>query len=424
MQAHHPAVIAKGRGNLQQGVGRVLAISSRLVVGLLLSATPLSAQTIQNPTTVEFDPSPDHAATIDGTPVVDRYEMDFFIGGNGQAVLTLNLGKPAPAGDGRIRVNFAALLAQPLTPGTIYTALVAAVGPGGRAASDVAPDTFAFTVPCSFAVSPTNPTSLAAGGGNASVTVTTTAGCVWTASESASWLTITGGSSGNGSGVVTYTAAANTTTSARSTTLTVAGQSITVTQDAAPCTFTVSPMNPPSLAAGGGSASVSVTAASGCAWTASEAASWLTIVSGASGSGNGTVSYTATANTTTSSRSATLTVGGQSVTVTQDPAPCTFTVSPATLPSTAAGGSATISVTTTSGCAWTASESASWLSITSGSKGSGSGFVTIAVTGNTTASPRSTTVTVAGHTVVVTQPAGVPAAPANVRIVGSGGSVE
>jgi hypothetical protein len=398
----------------------VLAISSLFVV--IGFAAPLGAQPIENPKTVEFDPSPDHDVVTGGTPLVDRYEMDFFIQGTVQPVLTLNLGKPVPAVDGRIRVNFVALLPQPLLPGTIYTALVAAVGPGGRAASTVAPDTFVFAVPCSFTVSPTNPPALAAGGANGSVSVSTANGCSWTASESAAWLTITSGSNTTGAGVVTYTAAANTTNSPRSATMTVAGQSVTITQDAAPCSFTVSPTNPPALAAGGGSASVTVTTATGCAWTASEAASWLTITSAAGASGTGTVSYTATANTTTSPRSTTLTVAGQSVTVTQDPAPCSFTVSPANLVLAAAGGSATISVTTTSGCAWTASQSAAWLSITSGSKGSGTGFVTISAIANTTTADRTTTITVGGHSVLVTQPAGIPKAPTNVRIVGSGGA--
>jgi hypothetical protein len=397
----------------------VLAISSLFVViGL---AAPLSAQTIENPKTVEFDPSPDHDVVTEGTPLVDRYEMDFFIQGAVQPVLTLNLGKPVPAVDGRIRVNFVALLPQSLLPGTIYTALVAAVGPGGRAASIVAPDTFVFTVPCGFTVSPANPPALASGGGTGSVGVTTGNGCAWTASESAAWLTITSGASAIGTGTVTYTAAANTTNSPRSATLTVAGQSVTITQDAAPCAFTVSPTNPTSLSASGGSASVTVTTATGCAWTAAEPASWLTITSGASASGTGTVSYTAAANTTTSPRSTTLTVAGQAVTVSQDAAPCSFTVSPANLVLAAAGGSATISVTTTTGCGWTASQSAAWLSITSGSKGSGSGFVTISAAANTTTSNRTTTILVGGHSVAVTQPAGIPKAPTNVRIVGSGG---
>ena len=215
VKANHPtATLNRGRGYIMRGRPRALVISSLLVVlGFVAFASPLAAQTVENPKTVEFDPSPDHAEVVEGTPVVDRYEMDFFVAGNAQPVRTLSLGKPAPDGDGRIRVNFAALLTQPLSPGTIYTALVAAVGPGGRASSPVAPDTFAFTatVTCSFAVSPTNPAPLASSGGSASVTVTTSSGCAWTASEAASWLSISsGGSSGNGS--VTYTATANTTT--------------------------------------------------------------------------------------------------------------------------------------------------------------------------------------------------------------------
>lgn len=309
----------------------VLAVWVLLVAtGFFASAQPLDAQTIENPKTVEFDPSPDHDAVIDGTTLVDRYEMDFFVLETGQPVHTLSLGKPALAGDGRIRIDFAALLAQPLRTGTIYSALIAAVGPGGRASSIVAPDTFIFTAPCTFAVSPTSPASLAASGGSASVTVT---------------------------------------------------------------------------------------APSGCAWTASGSASWLSITSGGSGTGNGTVSYTATGNTTTSARSATLTVAGHSVTVTQDADSCSFAVSPTQISIAAAGGHASILVTTTGGCAWTSSASSNWLSITSGSKGSGTGPVTIAATSNGTASTRTTTLTVAGQSVVVTQSAKIPASPTNVRIV-------
>ena len=46
------------------------------------------------------------------------------------------------------------------------------------------------------------------------------------------------------------------------------------------------------MAAGGGAASVAVTTTSGCAWTASESLTWVTITSGGSGTGNGTVNYT------------------------------------------------------------------------------------------------------------------------------------
>jgi hypothetical protein len=42
-----------------------------------------------------------------------------------------------------------------------------------------------------------------------------------------------------------------------------------------------------------------VTAGTGCAWTATSSASWLTIASGRSGTGNGAISITANANTST-----------------------------------------------------------------------------------------------------------------------------
>jgi hypothetical protein len=66
-----------------------------------------------------------------------------------------------------------------------------------------------------------------------------------------------------------------------------------------------------------GSGIVSVTAPSGCPWTASSSAGWITITSGSSGSGNGTVSYSVAANTSTSSRTGTMTIAGQTFTVNQ-----------------------------------------------------------------------------------------------------------
>ena len=70
-------------------------------------------------------------------------------------------------------------------------------------------------------------------------------------------------------------------------------------------------------AASGGSYSVTVTAPSGCAWTATSNATWLTITSGVTGSGNGTVNGSVAANTSTASRTGTLTVAGQTFTVNQ-----------------------------------------------------------------------------------------------------------
>ena len=74
-----------------------------------------------------------------------------------------------------------------------------------------------------------------AGGGASSATVTTSPGCAWNAASNASWLGITSGASGNGSGSVGLGIHPNGTFSTRAATLTIAGQSFPVTQ--APVTF-------------------------------------------------------------------------------------------------------------------------------------------------------------------------------------------
>lgn len=85
-----------------------------------------------------------------------------------------------------------------------------------------------------------------------------------------------------------------------------------------PCGATISPSTA-SVSNTGGSGSIGVTIAAGCAWTASSNASWLTVTSGASGTGNGVAWYSAAFNPTPSARTGTLTVAGRTFTVSQVP---------------------------------------------------------------------------------------------------------
>jgi len=85
---------------------------------------------------------------------------------------------------------------------------------------------------------------------------------------------------------------------------------------AATCTYSISPTGA-SFTASGGTGSVAVTTQSGCTWTASSGASWMSITSGASGTGSGSVSYSVAANTATSSQQAVLTIAGLACTVTE-----------------------------------------------------------------------------------------------------------
>src|ERR1051326_8141195 len=91
-----------------------------------------------------------------------------------------------------------------------------------------------------------------------------------------------------------------------------------------PCTFVLSTSSL-SFDAPGGSASVTVTAAAGCAWSATSDHAWMSIVAGATGTGNGAVEVSVDANPTSTDRTAALTIAGQSVAVRVaglSPAPC------------------------------------------------------------------------------------------------------
>lgn len=76
------------------------------------------------------------------------------------------------------------------------------------------------------------------------------------------------------------------------------------------CVSSISPVNQ-SFPEGGGSGSITVNAAAGCAWTASSAESFVTITSGNSGMGPGTVTFSVAANVNGLQRTAYLVVGAK-----------------------------------------------------------------------------------------------------------------
>jgi glucose/arabinose dehydrogenase len=146
------------------------------------------------------------------------------------------------------------------------------------------------------------------------------------------------------------------------------------------CTYAIAPTSQ-SFGAGGGSSTISVTAGTGCGWTAAPNASWLHVTSGSSGSGNGSVGYSVDANTLSSPRSGTLTVASQMFTVNQAAAPvsCTYTIAPTRATFASAGGAGSVTVTTGAGCPWTAASADTWITVTGGASGNGTGTVTYSV---------------------------------------------
>jgi hypothetical protein len=198
-------------------------------------------------------------------------------------------------------------------------------------------------------------------------------------------MSIISGSSGTGNGTVTVSLTANEGTDVRSGTLNVAGQSVAVRQDGLePCTFAIDP----------GSAAVDSDASTGsfevatlarCEWTAATSAAWLAITNGGHGTGNGTVAWSVDRNRDSTGRTAFITIADKTFTVTQagEQRVCDYSVSPVTFtPCMSVPFDLVAAVTAPVGCTWTVEPDASWITLTSGGSGSGSGTVTFRVSDN------------------------------------------
>ena len=160
-----------------------------------------------------------------------------------------------------------------------------------------------------------------------------------------------------------------------------------------------SPFKGQDVAASATTGTVAVTAGAGCTWTATSGVPWITVTSGASGTGNGPVGFSVAANTG-SARSGTMTIAGQTFTVNQ--AACTYSISPESDGVGPNDGAGSVNVSTTSSCQWTAASNVPWMTIASGSSGTGNGTVVYRFLVNPGAR-RTGTLTIAGRTFTVMQ---------------------
>jgi hypothetical protein len=252
--------------------------------------------------------------------------------------------------------------------------------------------------PCSYSLSAQSQ-SFPAEGGPGTLAISTAADCSWSVAGTGGWVTLLSAATGVGPGPVNFTVLPNADEAARETTLTISNIAFKISQNGrAACSFSISPEQK-SFSDDGGSAQVTVTAAAGCAWTATSNVSWMTVTAGAQGQGTGTVTYAVTSNNAKTERTGTLTIASRTLTVDQagedvnQPATCLYSVAPVDFTPCMPGGSLTANVTTQANCEWTASPSASWLQIPSGRSGRGSGTITIQYSDNYDA-PRAGTVAV------------------------------
>ncbi len=240
-----------------------------------------------------------------------------------------------------------------------------------------------------------------------SVTVTAQDGCNWTSVSNSPWITVNAGAAGSGSGTVAFTAAANTTSSARSGSITIGNKLYTITQAGATCSYAIDPMSA-SIQSGSFNGNINVTTA--CSWAAVASVPWMTITSGATATtGGGTASYSVASNASAQTRSGTIKIGDQTFSLSQAGATCTLTLSPTTTSLDGPATSSRFAVNgSTTGCTWSPTSNAPWITISGFSSVNGSGAVDLAVDMNPGVTPRTGTVTLSGLTFTITQAGSVP----------------
>jgi hypothetical protein len=170
------------------------------------------------------------------------------------------------------------------------------------------------------------------------------------------------------------------------------------------CSLTISPASH-AFTAAAGSDSVALTAARGCPWTAVSNAPWLRVISGGSGDGSGTIAYSVDANPAPSARTGVLTIAGRTFTVSQSGAvACTYAIAPTSAVLPQPGAIASVDVVAPAECTWVATTNSSWIVITAGASGTGSGRVIYALSTYVgRAQSRVGSITIAGVTLPVRQ---------------------
>jgi uncharacterized protein (TIGR03437 family) len=231
------------------------------------------------------------------------------------------------------------------------------------------------------------------------ITVTATpATCRWLPNVTAgTWLHLTQASQQiqTGSGTFTFSADANAFGQARQGTITVQIEGtlfpfVTVSQDAAVCSFNFSPASQ-TFSVNGGTGTVNVTA--NCVWAvSSNVGSWVRIPSSSAGGiASAPVPFTVDVNPCLPSRNGTITLNGSGLSipltsaVTQDGSPNNFSLSATSASADATASDSRFGVNTGTGCFWSATSDSTWLQITGGSSGSGNGNVAYHLIANTSA---------------------------------------
>ncbi len=227
-------------------------------------------------------------------------------------------------------------------------------------------------------------------------------GCAWSVVNTNPWVVSVSPLSGNGGTNITYTLATNLSPNTRTGTVMIAGLPYTITQDGVVCSYRLSPTN---RFHGFGSTSnfVTMIVSNPCPWSVATTNSWITLVTATNGAGTKDVGYLIAANPTTQERIGRIFGQGSTCVITQRGVTCSYSLSPSGRTHVSSPTNASFNVFASSICAWTVSNTNSWVTITSATNGTGDGSVSYSITTNAGAVARSGNILVADQLYALTQ---------------------
>lgn len=222
----------------------------------------------------------------------------------------------------------------------------------------------------------------------------------WVAAESADWIDITAGDTGSDYGTVQLAIDVNDSFNSRSAIVQINDQSHVVDQEgkAEVLEFTANTTTYPKTA---GSGQATITA--NIPWTASVSESWINITSATTGSSNATLIFEIDANELTQSRTTDILVNDIAISITQEATSPFLNLSSddKSMPNEEGTGEVLI----ISNTSWTASVSASWITITNTPTGNGGATLRFTVDENKSIQPRTADILVNGIAISISQAA-------------------
>lgn len=168
------------------------------------------------------------------------------------------------------------------------------------------------------------------------------------------------------------------------------------------CAFTLESSGA-SFSSSGGLGAVALTTEAGCAWSALNTNSWITLLSSAAGVGSSAISYLVTPNPTSNARTGTVMIASRPYVVSQLGIFCDFALTPAIRVHGPEGSDGQVNISANSACFWTVQNPNGWILVTSAASGMGDGVLTYSVAPYVGFVARTGFVSVAGQTLSVVQ---------------------